>query len=343
MSKKQYLTQKREFMTNQIYVKAYAKFKVLKVYILTVISIALFGVFFIEAPTVTRSARESLTVCYKTLIPSLFPFMVVSYIASIFKIDQLFSKLFGSIFEKIFKSPKAASSAFAIGIICGFPAGTKSLYSLYEKGEINNNSLMHLLLFCNIQSMPFIVNTVGGICLNNTKAGIFIYLSQIISLVTLGVLYPRIFPIKVSQQTISKDINTPPKNVSTRLTDSIKGSTLGILSICGFVVFFSTLSNVALDISSKIGIPSSIPLLCSFLLEMSGGCFIAAKEFPSPAALVACSSILAFSGFSMHFQIMSLCPNAKIKYSRFFAFKILQAVVAGIAALLFNIIFRIFP
>jgi hypothetical protein len=162
-------------------------------------------------------------------------------------------------------------------------------------------------------------------------------------MVLVGMIYPIIFRHK-STNIVSKSIQieTPNKRLSHVFTSSVKSSVLGIINICGFVVFFYVLCGIIMDFFGKIGIPNSILMIVCSMLEMSCGCMEIAKILPPNAAFIACAMILGFSGISLHFQISSLCPDAEIKYGRFFAVKILSAVIAGICALAFNFIFKIF-
>ncbi len=318
-------------------------FKRIRVGAIAVLGLILFAVFFVETPVIIQSAKESLVICGSVIIPSLFPFMVLSELLLLFRIDRLFDKLFGKIFERIFKAPREAISAFVLGMICGFPVGTRLSYSLYEKGKISNDELLHLLLFCNIQSTAFIINTVGATLLESRRAGVFIYLSQIVALVIVGILYPRIFKIKKSTENTEISTKNMRLSLAVKLTRSVVGSVTGILSICGFLVFFSVLCGICFDITEKLQIPRVIPLALSSVLEMSCGCIRAAQCLPPHQAFIFSSMTLAFSGLSLHFQIFSLCKEAKINYGRFLIFKICAAVIAGVCTASFDFIFKIFP
>ena len=302
-----------------------------------------FAIFILEAPEISDRMRSGLRLCSNVIIPSLFPFMVLSELLIFTRIDRLFERLAGGIFSKIFKLPKCAISAFVLGILCGFPVGTKIAYSLYEKEKISLDDLNHLLVFCNIQSSAFIINTVGISMLSNKSAGVLLYISQVISLIIAGVIYPKFFPKNESKNTGNLLVNDRKNDgIATFFTSSVKSSVLGILTVCGFVLFFYVLCGIVTNFATRIGLSKVFSLSVCSMLEMSCACVEISNSLQVNTAFVAISSVLGFGGISLHFQIMSLCKDAKIKYGRYILFKILNAITSGIFAILLNLIFKIF-
>ncbi len=330
-------------MTDARTVKIYANKIKLRSICLALSGLAAFTIFFIEAPVIIERMRSGLSLCATVIIPSLFPYMALSELLVFSGVNKLFEGLFGGVFEKIFRIPKCATSAFILGVLCGFPVGAKVSYSLYKQGKINNDDLFHLLIFCNIQSSAFIINTVGISLLGSKNAGAFLYLSILISIIIVGMLYPKFFKQKGSFQNLgSHDQNEKRQGLGATLTSSVKSSVLSILVVCGFVLFFYVICGIIIDLGEKLGIPSVVSLLICSILEISCGCVEVASALPQNAAFLACAMILGFSGISLHFQIASMCPDAEIKYGRFFTFKILTAIISGICAFALNFIFNIF-
>ncbi len=314
-----------------------------RIILFSLVGIIAFFIFFFETPVIIERMISTLSLCARVLIPTLFPFMVLSELILISGLDRLLDKIFGGALEKIFKLPASASSALILGLLCGFPVGTTISYSLYEKGKISYDVLIHLLLICNIQSSAFIINTVGLSMLGDKRAGFLLYASQIISLLVTGIVYPRIFHIdRVKNTSINLSESGDRHGIALKFTRSIKNSVISMLGICGFVLFFSVLCGIAFDIASRLNIPDIFTLTVCAALEMSCGCLEISRHLCGASALYACASVLAFSGMSLHFQIMSLCKSTHIKYARFFAVKIFSAIIASAAALLLNLIFKIF-
>ena len=64
------------------------------------------------------------------------------------------------------------------------------------------------------------------------------------------------------------------------------------------------------------------------ILEFSGGCSVAAT-LDSEFALPLCAFFLGFSGFGVHFQIISVCGD--VSYKKYFAFSLIKALLCAAA------------
>ena len=178
-------------MTAQSIDYKHSKIK-LKSAIITLATACAFAIFFVEADVIIERMKSGLELVGGVIIPTLFPYMVLSEIIILSGIGDLIERMLGDAFSRIFNLPKCCSSAFILGILCGFPVGTKIAYSLYEKGKITDAELLRLLMFCNIQSISFIVNTVGGSLLGSRSAGIALYVTQVISAIIVGLILSKI-------------------------------------------------------------------------------------------------------------------------------------------------------
>ena len=71
------------------------------------------------------------------LIPSLFPFMVISSFLIRSGASDSFGKAFAPVTEKLFGLPKDCGAAIILSFIGGFPVGAKCVRLLYDEGKIN--------------------------------------------------------------------------------------------------------------------------------------------------------------------------------------------------------------
>ena len=179
--------------------------------------------------------------------------------------------------------------------------------------------------------------------LGSRKAGILLYVAQIVALLITGILYARIFNNNChsARQSLAQHIDKAT-SLASLFTEAIRSSTLGVIIICGFVTFFSVLCGIVTDVGARLSLPDSIPLVLCSLLEMSCGCLEVTRALPTQLSLYACAIILGFSGVSVHFQILSLCNDVKIEYGKFFLVKLLTGTLSGIVTIILNLIFKIF-
>ena len=120
-----------------------------------------FALFFRNSQIALDYIKNGLLLCANTIIPSLFPFMVLSEIAISAGIGDLLAKYLRAPMSRLFGISGEGACAFLLGILCGFPVGAKSAVSLYDKGKISKQECEKLLSICNIPSMSFVVNIVG--------------------------------------------------------------------------------------------------------------------------------------------------------------------------------------
>ena len=90
---------------------------------------------------------RGLTLCAKTVIPSLFPFMVISELLVSSGAGEALGRLFSRMMRRIFGISGAGASALFLGSMCGFPVGAKTAVSLYDRGVISRSECQHLFTF----------------------------------------------------------------------------------------------------------------------------------------------------------------------------------------------------
>ena len=71
----------------------------------------------IFSKTTAGGVKKGLDYAADILIPSLFPFMVLSSFAMRSGLSELFGKLFGRVFEVMFSLPRAAAGAIVLSLV----------------------------------------------------------------------------------------------------------------------------------------------------------------------------------------------------------------------------------
>ena len=127
---------------------------------------------------VSQSVKNALNTGLNVLLPSLFPFFVISDLM----IDILSSDsgAVSSLYKKIFKMPKSTFGVFISGIISGYPVGAAQAYQLYENNIITKKDAEDLICFTNNSGPLFLICAVGCAMLGSMKAGIVLYIIHII-------------------------------------------------------------------------------------------------------------------------------------------------------------------
>ena len=126
----------------------------------------LFPVFFGAAlllfPDVSAAAaREGVALCLQTVLPSLFPFFVLSSLLVQSDVPRLLSRAMAGVMYPLFGVSGAGASALILGLLGGYPVGARTVAELYGRGEIAREEAEQLLAFCNNSGPGFFLGVCG--------------------------------------------------------------------------------------------------------------------------------------------------------------------------------------
>ena len=278
--------------------------------------------------------RNSLKLCVQSLVPSLFPFMIISDFLISSDMGKLLKFFFVRPLSFIFGTSYEGSFAVLLGFACGFPIGAKSALKLYDENKISHTELCHIMSFCNIPSPAFVCGTVG-LLFQSSRLGILLFVSLILSSLILGITGRFIYKYD------RKSIPLSQKNTDavTAFTSAVSSSAVVMLTVCAYVVFFSVLIGYATRLCDTIGAPKIIPVILSGLLEISNGMSCATGLGGNIAPILA-AFFAGFSGLSVIFQIISLDRGRYIRKKSFVFQKLLHGVLCAIISF---VLFKLFP
>lgn len=304
------------------------------------LSVLLFLSVLLLFPSISSDGiRNGLNYSVNLLIPSLFPFMVLSS----FVIRSDFSKIIGKIFAPItkflFKLPAICSSAIILSLVGGFPVGAKCVQLLYKDKKITENQVQQMMLFCVCSGPAFLITAVGSIMLQNTTVGIILYISQIISCIILGIISPYICSAEKKQMTKTfsvENTNTENKSIVSSFVLSCSDGASSIIEMTALVLIFSLFINVfekegitsfMSDLLSVIGIKRSVSdVIIPIVLEVTGAC---SKICNGSFSLWVVSFAVGFGGLCVHLQIFDILKDIKINKIRFMVFRFVNAALSS--------------
>lgn len=285
---------------------------------------------------------RALTLCTRTVIPSLFPFMVISELIVSSGAGRLISRFVEPLSRRLFGISADSSAALILGMLCGFPIGARCARSLYRGGRIDRDEYSRLMSFCNTPSSAFLISAVGVSMFGNRSFGILLYAASLLSAAAVGIAVNLIYKNKKNPRgtfynnTENTFAPSAPKKGISAFTDAVSSSALSMLNVCAFVVFFSTLVGTLEYSVSALGIPDILAALGYGFFEMTSG-ISKASTLPAGGALVA-AFISGWSGLSVHFQIMSIC-GTDISYRPYLLSKFFQGLLNVLTVALCAVIF----
>ena len=114
--------------------------------------------FLADAVGVRASVGEALSLCARSVVPSLFPFMVVSSLLLSLGFGELAAPWLAGLMEPLFRVPGAGSAALLLGLVGGYPIGAKTAADLYRGGLASREEAERLLAFCNNSNPVFLIS-----------------------------------------------------------------------------------------------------------------------------------------------------------------------------------------
>lgn len=290
---------------------------------------AFFAVLLVYSAECASALREGLRLCARSVVPSLFPFMVLSGLLVRFGGTALISRLFSRVCGFFFGIYGEGSVVPVLGAVCGFPTGAFTAYNLYSSGKIGKNELERVLAFSNNPSPAFLISAVGISLFSSARFGTILYVSQLSAAFCVGVIFNVIFHTKKSENPNPVPNSEQSVRASAVFTETVGSSASAMINVCAFVLVFSALSGVLSVIFEKIGAGQTAKTVISGIFEMTCASAEAAKIIPREKGMVLAALVCGFSGFSVHFQIMSLCPSDDISFRPYFLAKIFQGTLSA--------------
>ncbi len=276
----------------------------------------------------SQGIKTGLKTLYETLIPALFPFMILSSYISLSPITYRLSKKVNRISEFLFKINGNALITLLLSFFGGYPVGAKTACELYERKSFSENEINRLFCFCVNPSLPFCVTAVGTFMLKNTLSGVILYVSCVLGGLTLGIIL-RFTGKKTGV------LPAPEKNLSEQniLTESVARGNSSIISVCGWVLVFSCINEVFR--AFPLGNKTALFLTCFF--EVTVGCREAISQ-SIPLHLIA--ALLSFGGLAVIFQVSPYLKKCNISFKQFFCWRVINSLLSGIICFL---LVKIFP
>lgn len=266
-------------------------------------------------------AKNGLNYSMNILIPSLYPFMVLS----VFVVKSGLAEKIGRRLEKVtralFRLPGCAAASAFMGLIGGYPAGARSAAVLYETGSVTAAQAERMLYFCVNSGPSFVITAVGVGFLKSPAAGAVLFAAQTASFLIMGILTGAVLG--------RREKAAPPGGNSVKnpgaaqaLISSASDAAYSTLMMCCFVILFAVLMSL-IRLFVTLPLPAAA---VSVLLEVTGGCSDLAKL---RAPLWLFSLVLGWGGVCVHFQVLSCVGKLRVNKVCFELCRLLQGIFAA--------------
>ena len=282
----------------------------------------------IYGEAMSKGITRGIRLCVTTIIPSVFPFMILSSMMigySVFDRMEFLSRPF----ERIFHISGSGLPVFLCGTLCGFPLGAKCAAEAYERGLLSKDECERLIGFSSNASPAFLICGIGAMR-KSTAEGILLYAVMLISAIIVGMLMGR-------KKAPSAQICTKGAQ-SFSFTDTVERAGIGTLYVCSYLLLFSAFIGILQAFVFKNA------LICAFILPFleigSATSFLSAADIPPILSLSLTAFSASFGGLSVHLQAAGLLRGTGISMKRYYLAKTLQGGIAFLLTLPLLILFR---
>ncbi|MDR1240841.1 MAG: hypothetical protein LBK29_03115 [Oscillospiraceae bacterium] len=320
--------------------------KILKNLFLALITILAILVIILFPEASSAGALSGMHFCADMLIPAVFPFVFLSSWIVNSGLAKKLNKLCSKICSLMFFLPGSAAAVIVMGLIGGYPAGAKGIGDLFENKLIDKNEAQRMSFFLFGAGPAFIINIIGIKFLKNEPFAYQILLAQTLSSILIGIflgIYSR-----TQKQTNFKNLNKKIKlpnyekqenmelTISEAITKSCESTAVVVINMCALVVLFS----IIISFINKLNFENNCQAFVGAILEVTQGCAAISKIGGTPALI---SVFIAFGGFCVHCQILSILKKIKISYFKFLLARLAHSAIAFFTTFLLTQNTRIQP
>ena len=297
-------------------------------FVLPCIFFFFFILMFIYSKDISDTVIFSISLWKDNLLPSLFPFLLITQLLIEYGFIEIISFFFGKYMNVFFNLPNESSYAFITSLFSGFPSGSKYVIDLLEHNLISEKDANHLIMFTHYANPIFITSTIGIFLLQNQKYSYIILLSHIVSNILVALLFKekkkRTYKKKKFNEVLKGIYNKKHKSFIFILTKAILESFKLLISMLGIITFFLIIATLI----DKILNPNTFfKILISSFLEMTQGIKnVSQLALPLNLKSAIIGAIVSFSGLSVHFQVKSIIDGSSIRYRNFLLARIVQSI-----------------
>ena len=208
--------------------------------------------FLADAGDVRADTKDALVLCARSVIPSLFPFLVISSLLLSLGFGQLTAPWLAGLMEPLFRVPGAGSAALVLGLVGGYPIGAGTAADLYRESLVSREEAERLLAFCNNSNPVFLISVLGAGVFGSVRAGVWLWLIHVLSALLTGLVFRGTGADARACRTAKRPVFRAAALIPA-FVGAVRSSVSGMLSVCGFVLFFYVLAQPLAALGGRLG------------------------------------------------------------------------------------------
>ena len=276
-------------------------------------SVGMFVLIF-DAGTAVSGATEGIELCLRTVIPSLYPFAILSIL--LVGLLQYCQMPWLYPLGRWLHLPKNAEKLLLIGLLGGYPVGAQCIRHACDAGALSKQDAQRMLCFCNNAGPAFIFGIgmhlfgYSGICW-------LAWLIHILSALLVGAVTPA----------WKKEDDAFLHIQSVPLIDAVQRATRVMGIICSWVVLFRIIL-AFLDRWILWLFPTQVSILISGSLELTNGCAQLAQIESLGVRFVFFVTMLGLGGLCVGLQTQAVLSGSGLSLRPYFLGKTAQSALS---------------
>lgn len=277
----------------------------------------------LDSKTALYGAAEGIKLCISAIIPSLFPFFILSVLLTGALSGQAVKCL--QPVAKVCKMPDGSESLIAVSILGGYPVGAQNVSLLFHQGQISASQARRLLAFCNNAGPAFIFGILGSL-FSVKSAPWLLWTVHVLSALFTGILLPD------HEQKIR--IQPPERRIS--FSDALSQAVKLQALVCGWVVFMRIFI-AFMEVWVLHFLPVSVQIIVTGLVELSNGCLRLSELECEGLRFLIASALLSLGGLCVTLQTASAAN--RVSMQMYFPGKALQCCFSILLSCLLQYVF----
>ena len=279
-----------------------------------------------------ESGRYALSLCAELIIPSLFPFFVLSGLLNRLGFAAAIARQLAKPAARLYGVSGAGATAFFMGLVGGYPLGAAYIADMRRQGLVSLEEAERLMGFCSNSGPAFLVGSIG----------VGLYIIHVLAAAITGLFF------RVDGKCRA---NAPaaPRESGGALIESVRQAAQSILSVCGFIVCFCVIiglldahgmfSLLAGQLAQITGLElHAARAALSGFLELGSGIGAMRGLAVSPANLAIAAGIVGWGGVSVHFQTYAVLADSDIKGGLHLAGRLINCAVSATLGYIFGLL-----
>ena len=262
----------------------------------SVFSAAALFVLIIDGKTALSAGLEAVDLCMRVLIPSLFPFFVIS--ALLTGSNSGLSKLFLPL-RRLLRLPKGTETILMVGFLGGYPVGAAAIGEYVRSGSLPKEQARRMMAFCSNAGPSFLFG-IGAQLFPSVWFCWLLWLVHILSALLVGALTPGVGG-KMEKREIT------PITLTAALQKGIKV----MATVCGWVILFRIMIRF-IERWFLRAANEPIKIAISGILELANGCCQLGSISTAGFQFILFSAFIGFGGFCVWLQTRSVAEGVDL-------------------------------